>query len=120
MSFLVPTHMISATALLEPVEVVRAPEIASARGSDSPKTSTNFPGTAAYRVTVEYLRGTREKTFQDGEIVTIPVLDQVTVTVWSATSLKAEVGDYVVFNDLMIGAVDSTLYVQAQGMEVVS
>lgn len=120
MPFIVPSHMISATALTEPVEVVRAPEIATARDSVAPKISTAFPGATGYRVSVEYLRGMREKTFQDGEILTIPVLDTVTVTVWSSTPITAEIGDYVTFSNLMIGAVDSSIYVQAQGMVVTS
>lgn len=44
MPFIVPSHMISATALTEPVEVVRAPEIGTARDSVAPKISTAFPG----------------------------------------------------------------------------
>lgn len=120
MPFPVPSHMISASALADPVEVVREPEVSTARDSDTPKTSAAFPGTTGYRVTVEYLRGMREKTFSDGREMEIPVLDTVTVTVWSRTPVTASIGDYVEFSDLMVGAFDSSVYVQAQGMTVVS
>lgn len=109
-----PKHMLSATALTHAVEVISAPELVMKDGEV--KKSKSFAGRQPYRLTIEWSRGARQKARPDGSTIDVLDLDQQNVTIWSDTVITAEVGTYVVLDQVMIGAVDGLTYVQALGL----
>lgn len=111
-----PRHMLSATALTHAVEVVASPELVIMKNGDVKK-SKAFPGMQPYRLTVEWSRGARQKVRPDGSTMDVVDLDQQNITVWSDKVVTAEVGTYVVLQNVMIGAVDGSTYVQALGLK---
>lgn len=121
----VPAYLVPAGILAtEPVEVTRAPEMKLVGEGDQkkPKTNENFPGCAAYSMAVEVIRGAKQKTLADGQKRTVPILDEINVTVWAASAPEVGLGDYVHLHGVMVGAVsekgtrDAVLYVQALGV----
>lgn len=114
----VPPYLIPASVLAsEPVEVTKAPEMVLV--DEKPKVNSNFPGRTAYRMAVEVVRGTKEKTLFDGRSAEVPILDEISVTVWTASAPSAQVGQYVRLAGVMVGAVDGSTYVQATGVTAV-
>ena len=53
----------------------------------------------------------------DGSTLEFPQVETKNVTVWSDGPVQASVGDYVELVEPLIGAVDSTTYVQALGIK---
>lgn len=118
-SIAVPSYMVPAGILAtEPVEVTRGPELKLVGEGDQkkPKANANFPGRAAYSMAVEVIRGTKEKTLADGQKRVVPILDEISVTVWVESAPEVGPGDYVRLHGVMVGAVDGTAYVQALGV----
>ena len=114
----VPPYLVPAGLLAsEPVEVTRAPELVLV--DEKPKANSNFPGCQAYRMAVEVVRGSKKKTLVDGRTVEVALLDEIAVTVWTASAPSAQVGQYVRLSGLMVGAVDGSTYVQALGVSAV-
>lgn len=115
----VPAYMVPASILAtEPVEVTRGPEMKTVGEGDQkkPKTSDFFPGRTAYGLTVEVVRGMKRKNLMDGRTAEVPVLDEISVTVWAESAPEVAPGDYVRLSGVMVGAVDGTAYVQAVGV----
>lgn len=125
---IVPQYLVPASVLAsEPVEVTRAPKIKTEGKGDNkrPKTSDYFPGCTAYRMAVEVVRGMKRKTLFNGRSAEVPVLDEVSVTVWAESEPSVQVGEYVRLAGVMVGAVteenssDAATYVQALGVAAV-
>lgn len=115
----VPAYMVPAGILAtEPVEVTRGPEMKLVGDGDQkkPKVNPNFPGRTAYGLTVEVVRGAKQKTLADGQKRTVPILDELSVTVWAESAPEVVLGEYVHLHGVMVGAVDGTAYVQALGV----
>lgn len=125
----VPAYMVPASILaMDAVEVTRGPKMKT-EGKDEnkkPKTNDNFPGRVAYTMAVEVIRGTKQKTLEDGQKPVVPILDEISVTVWAERAPEVRPGDYVRLQGVMVGAVtnegdrDAVLYVQALGVSKVS
>lgn len=121
-SVTVPTYMIPASVLAtEPVEVTRAPEMRTVGEGkkEKPKVSDYFPGRIAYSLAVEVERGRKRKILLDGRSGEVPVLDEVSVTVWAESAPSVKVGQYVRLSGVMVGAVEGSTYVQALGVDAV-
>ena len=115
----VPAYLVPAGILAtEPVEVTRGPEMKTVGEGDQkkPKTSDFFPGRTAYGLTVEVVRGMKRKTLMDGRTAEVPILDELSVTVWAESAPEVGLGEYVHLHGVMVGAVDGTAYVQATGV----
>ena len=114
----VPPYLVPASVLAsEPVEVTRAPELVLV--DEKPKVNANFPGCQAYRMAVEVVRGSKQKRLLDGSTVEVALLDEIAVTVWTATAPSVQVGQYVRLAGVMVGAVEGSTYVQATGVAAV-
>lgn len=125
----VPPYLVPAGILAtEAVEVTRGPKIKTeGKGENKkPKVSDYFPGRAAYSMAVEVIRGMKQKTLADGKVGMVPILDEISVTVWSETAPTIKPGDYVHLHGVMVGAVseegsrDAVVYVQAIGVSKVN
>jgi ssDNA-binding replication factor A large subunit len=118
----VPNYLIPASVLAsEPVEVTRAPEMRTVGEGDDkkPKVSDYFPGRTAYGLAVEVVRGRKRKTLLNGRSAEVPVLDEISVTVWAESVPSVQVGQYVRLSGVMVGAVEGSTYVQALGVAAV-
>lgn len=115
-SFQVPGYLTPVARWTEPVQVVSAP-IVKKDDSGEVKINDNFPGRTPYRMSVEVVSGVRTKVMPDGQTMTFPEVQTKNVTVWSETVITANVGDYVVLDEPMLGAVDGNIYVQALGVK---
>lgn len=115
-TFDVPSYLTPIKRWTEPVQVVSAP-IVKKDDSGEVKINDNFPGRTPYRMSVEVVSGVRTKVMPDGQTMTFPEIQTKNVTVWSETVITANVGDYVVLDEPMLGAVDGNIYVQALGIK---
>lgn len=114
-SYLVPVFQLSNDG----VEVVNPPSEPQKNQEGEPKRNQAFPGLQAYRVGVEVVYSERE-TVRDGETVIKASTKTLNVTVWASSMPQVQVGDWVRFTTLMVGAVDSNVFAQALGVEVIS
>lgn len=111
-----PTYLVRLSQWTDPVQLVSDPMIKK-NPDGSAKISEHFPGRTAYRVGVEVMMGTKSKVMPDGSTLEFPQVETKNVTVWSDGPVQASVGDYVELVEPLIGAVDSTIYVQALGIK---
>lgn len=125
----VPAYMVPASILaMDAVEVTRGPKMKMVGKGENkkPKTNDSFPGRVAYTMAVEVIRGTKQKTLEDGQKPVVPILDEISVTVWAERAPEVAPGDYVRLQGVMVGAVtdegdrDAALYVQVLGVSKVS
>ena len=143
---IVPNYMIPASALAsEPVQVTGAPELKMQDAKDNEgktvkdkngnpvkarKTSNSFPGLLAYGIRVEVIRGYKVKTLVDGRSASVPVLDELSLTVWVKEAPSVTVGQYIRLSNVMVGSFvpeqergkknPSTMqYIYATGVQVV-
>ncbi|MGP9722249.1 hypothetical protein [Corynebacterium sp. AOP40-4SA-5] len=111
----IPSWMIGGELFTGAVEV-RSVDGLDTTKEGKPKASKGFPGLLPFKVTVEFLRGVREKKRLDGQALQLPDYDQISVKVWGEGSPQVEVGDYVRLIQPMVGSVDGNLFVQAVGL----
>ena len=117
----VPSHLFPVGMLqTEPVQVTREPSL-DLDDDNKPKTSPHFAGRVPYRVPVEIPRGYATKVMRDGKELRYPVFEDCTVKVWCEKAPAVDVGQYVVFNQVMVGVIreSGTMYVQALGVRAV-
>lgn len=121
----VPAYMVPASILaMDAVEVTRGPKLKmEGKGENKkPKVNDHFPGLFGYTMPVEVIRGMKQKTLADGKSGVVPILDEISVTVWAESAPEVAPGDYVRLHGVMVGAVtdegdrDAALYVQALGV----
>ena len=142
----VPNYMTPASALAsEPVQVTGTPELKMQDKKDNEgktvkdkdgkpvkvrKTSDSFPGLLAYGIRVEVIRGYKVKTLVDGRSASVPVLDELSLTVWVKEAPSVTVGQYIRLSNVMVGSFvpeqergkknPSTMqYIYATGVQVV-
>lgn len=65
------------------------------------------------------MRGRKRKTLFNGRSAEVPVLDEISVTVWAESAPSVQVGQYVRLSGVMVGAVEGSTYVQALGVAAV-
>lgn len=117
----VPSHLVPIGMLqTEPVQVTRGPELDTDKEGKE-KISDHFPGLSPYRVRVEFFRGQAKKTLRDGKEISYPVYEEINVKVWCETRPAVAVGDYVLFQHVMVGVISETAtpYFQALGVSAV-
>lgn len=121
----VPAYLVPAGILAtDAVEVTRGPKLKTeGKGENKkPKVNDHFPGLFGYTMPVEVIRGMKQKTLADGKSGVVPILDEISVTVWAEHAPEVGPGDYVRLEGVMVGAVseegsrDAVLYVQALGV----
>ncbi|WP_459589856.1 hypothetical protein [Corynebacterium camporealensis] len=115
-----PNYMDNVSPLIadEGVEVKNAPKLVEDQKGRA-KTAAAFPGLSGYKLPVEVVRGSREKRMPNGDVMEVLETKTVNVTVWAPAPPTVSEGDYVVFKDLMVGAVESSLFYQALGVVAV-
>lgn len=101
------------------VEVVNTPSGPQTDEDGKTKQNQAFPGMQAYRVGVEVVYSERE-VIRDGEPIIKASTKLVNVTVWASSMPQVQVGDLVRFTSLMVGAMESHVFAQALGVEVIS
>lgn len=116
-----PSYMDPIAPLIEGdgVEVVGSPKLVEDQQGKA-KSAAAFPGCLGYKIPVEVIRGSREKTLPSGEVIDLVETKTINVTVWGKSAPSVSVGAYVRFEQLMVGAVDSSLFYQALGVASVS
>lgn len=111
----VPNYLTPIESLMTSVEVVGAVrEKTDSEGVQ--KRSPVFDGALGWVVPVEIVRGTRTKRLPSGDELNVLDTDTVNVTVWNTTAPTVKPGDYVEFVSPMVGAVESSLFIQALGV----
>lgn len=111
----IPNYLTPIESLMTSVEVVGAVrEKTDSEGVQ--KRSPVFGGALGWVVPVEIVRGTRTKRLPSGDEVNVLDTDTVNVTVWNNATPTVQAGDYVKFESLMVGAVESSLFFQALGV----
>lgn len=114
-SYLVPVFQLSNDG----VEITSLPSGPQKTKDGQEKRSQAFPGMLAYRIGVEAVNSERE-VIRDGEPIIKSSVRPMNVTVWASSMPQVQLGDWVRFTTLMVGAVDSNVFAQALGVEVVS
>lgn len=111
----IPNYLTPIESLTASVEVVGAVrEKTDSEGVQ--KRSPVFDGALGWVVPVEIVRGTRTKRLPNGDELNVLDTDTVNVTVWNNSIPSVKAGDYVAFVSPMVGAVESSLFVQALGV----
>lgn len=108
--FTYPNYLLPIDAF-QTVEVVR--EVREKTDENGNQKRAAWNGLPGWVVPVEVIRGEREKALPNGKTVTVLDSDVINVTVWNERRPGVAVGDYVTFDGLAFGAVDSSLFVQA-------
>lgn len=113
--FAVPNYLLPFYQLeVDGVEVVNTPSGPQNDEDGKAKQNQAFPGMQAYRVGVEVV-------YSEREVIRIQALAKVmNVTAWASSMPQVQEGDWVRFTSLMVGAVDSNVFAQALGVEVLS
>lgn len=114
-SYLIPVFQLSNDG----VEVTNPPSGPQTDKDGAAKENQAFPGMKAYRIGVELINSERE-IVRGGETMLKSSVRPMNVTVWSSSMPDLSKGDWVRFMSLMVGSVDSNVFFQALGVEVVS
>lgn len=112
--YLLPLEVFSSA---EVIGVIREKKDSSGEPKKETFTGENLPG---WVIPVEIVRGLRKKTLPNGNVLETADSETVNVTLWSKEKPHLEMGDYVSFFDLMVGAYEGRIYVQALKVEKVS
>jgi|GEM_PF-6593199 len=118
--FAVPNYLLPFYQLeVDGIEVVNTPS--GPQNDEDGKTKQNqaFPGMQAYRVGVEVVHSERE-VIRYGEPIIQALAKVMNVTAWAPSMPQVQEGDWGRFTSLMVGAVDSNVFAQALGVEVLS
>ena len=111
----IPNYLTPIESLTASVEVVGAVrEKTDSEGVQ--KRSPLFGGALGWVVPVEIVRGTRTKKLPTGDELNVLDTATINVTVWNSVTPAVNTGDYVKFESLMVGAVESSLFFQALGV----
>lgn len=111
----IPNYLTPIESLTASVEVVGAVrEKTDSEGVQ--KRSPVFGGALGWVVPVEIVRGTRTKKLPTGDELNVLDTATINVTVWNSVTPAVNTGDYVKFESLMVGAVESSLFFQALGV----
>ena len=111
----IPNYLTPIESLTASVEVVGAVrEKTDSEGVQ--KRSPGFDGALGWVVPVEIVRGTRTKKLPTGDELNVLDTATINVTVWNSVTPAVNTGDYVKFESLMVGAVESSLFFQALGV----
>ena len=114
-NYLVPVYQLANDG----VEVINPPLEPQKDEDGKTKQNQAFPGMQAYRVGVEDVYSERE-VVRDGETVIKASTKTMNVTVWESSMPQVQQGDLIRFRSLMMGSVDSNVFAQALGVEVLS
>lgn len=114
-AYLVPVHQLG----IDGVIVTNVPSAPQKDKDGEIKKSQAFAGRKAYRIGVQVVNSERE-IMRDGEKALMYSVRPVNVTVWTSSMPEVSEGDWVRFTSLMVGAMDSNVFFQALGVEVVS
>lgn len=108
----IPPHLFPVGALFEPLTVTG--EVREKMRDDKQQTSEAFQS-LGWTVPV---RGVREysEMVVGGTRQVVPVPFDKNVTVWSMSKPVAHIGDSVVLEEPLIGAIDGNLYIQCRGV----
>lgn len=110
--FIVPPYLSPVYQALEGVRVRTAPDSPRERDG-APQTSRFFPGCLAWPVEISLAMSTR--TGSDGAVER--EIKASRVTVWAPERPAISQDDLVVFQGLMAGAVEGSLFLQATGVK---
>lgn len=114
-SYLIPIYQLAN----EGVEVTNPPSGPQKDKDGEIKKSQAFPGMKAYRVGVEVINSERE-VIRDGETKLMSSVRPINVTVWASSMPDLNKEDLIRFTSLMVGAMESNVFFQALGVEVLS
>lgn len=109
-----PPYLIPVGQLADSVRVRTAPDAPRERDGH-PQTSSYFPGCLAWPIEVSLVMS--EHTSSDGAVER--EVRRTRVTVWAPERPKVEADDIVIFQGVMAGAVEGTVFLQATGVESV-
>lgn len=111
---MIPNYLTPLVAF-ETVEVVQVPRPKEHDGKQKTEsfTGNNFLG---WILDVEIIKGQTEKRLPNNKIMTVLDTEIITVTVWHDVIPSCRQGDYISFNDLMVGSYNNKNYFQALGI----
>lgn len=112
LNFSIPPYLLPVYQCLENVRVRAVPDDPEERDG-MPKTSPSFPGCRAWKVQVTLVMSETEGA--DGAVER--EVKRQPITIWTPERPNISVGDQVRVTGLMAGAIDSTTFLQATGIE---
>lgn len=107
----IPRYLTPVNELCQFLKVISVEEKLTPDGEV--KISHAFGDLPGFSVRCIYIRSRREEELPDGTSTVFCDTDEVNVTLWSRKKPRLKVGDWVIFPDIMVGAVDGILYYQA-------
>lgn len=110
-----PSYLTPLSSLVGEVEVVG--EVREKTDREGKKVISKWNGMPGYIVPIEYVQGIKAKALPNGRSVETMNLAQANITIWG-TEPKVKTGDYVLFENLAVGAVDGKLFFQATGIKL--
>ncbi|WP_411702141.1 hypothetical protein [Corynebacterium sp. LaCa101] len=108
----IPSYLVPVYQILEGVRVRTVPTGPETKG-DMPKTNSYFPGCSAWKMQVSLVMSEEEGA---GGALEREIRRQ-SITVWAPERPKVEADDIVMFQGVMAGAVDGSVFLQATGVE---
>lgn len=112
--FIVPPYLTPVYQVLESVRVRALPDVPEEKNG-APKTNPAFPGCKAWKIQVTLVMSEEE----DADGALAREVRRQPITIWSPERPDVAVGDRARVTGLMVGAVDSMIFLQATGVEKV-